>query len=81
MPARPITLTALVGLLLTAAACDQPPQAPPPKPPKPFAERLGELPATDVIRALPTLSATSCSSSCWTTTVRLVPTSKPSMGT
>lgn len=53
MPARPITLTALVGLLLTAAACDQPPQAPPPKPPKPLPEPLGELPTTDVIRTLP----------------------------
>ena len=49
MPARPITLTALVGLLLTAAACDQPPQAPPPKP---LAERLGELPTTGIIGRL-----------------------------
>jgi hypothetical protein len=39
-PVRPITLAALVGLLLTAAACDQPPQAPPPKPPKPLAGRI-----------------------------------------
>ncbi len=37
MPVRPITLAALVGLLLTAAECDQPP---PPKPPKPLAERI-----------------------------------------
>jgi hypothetical protein len=31
---------ALVGLLLTAMACDQQPQTPPPKPPKPVAERI-----------------------------------------
>jgi hypothetical protein len=35
-----VTLAALVGLLLTAAACDQAPPPPPPKPPKPLAERI-----------------------------------------